>query len=77
MSIFLNKDKIKFNNDIYINDNICIKKVNNSLNIIIKSYNKIKGYYVNNLLCNSIVNICYNNDLLLINNKKLEPIIIK
>lgn len=77
MSIFLNKDKIIFNNNIYIKENIYIKKVNNNLNIIIKSYDKIKGYYINNLLCNSIVNICYNNDLLLVNNKKLEPIIIK
>lgn len=77
MSIFFNKDKIIFNNDMYINDNICIKKINNNLNIIIKSYDKIKGYYINNLLCNGIVNICYNNDLLLVNNKKLEPIIIK
>lgn len=77
MSIFFNKDKIIFNNDMYINDNVCIKKINNNLNIIIKSYDKIKGYYINNLLCNGIVNICYNNDLLLVNNKKLEPIIIK
>lgn len=77
MSIFLNKDKIIFNNNIYIKENIYIKKINNNLNIIIKSYDKIKGYYINNLLCNGIINICYNNDLLLVNNKKLEPIIIK